>query len=287
MGSRYGGLKQIEAVGPSGEAILDYSVFDALRAGFGKVVFIIRHDIEKAFREVVGSRYEGRVDVDYVFQELNDLPAGFTVPEGRTKPWGTAHALLAAKDAIKGPFSVLNADDFYGADSFKRLAAHFASGTEDYSLVGYTLKSTLSQHGSVARGVCEVDAAGYLQAITEYTGIEPSGGGAHTTAASGQERAFTGDERVSMNMWGFTPAVFAQVQGIFEKFLAGNSASLKAECYLPSSIGDLLQTHSAKVRVLPTTGTWFGVTYREDHPQVVADIAALVKSGAYPEKLWQ
>lgn len=292
MGSRYGGLKQIEPVGPSGEAILDYSVYDALRAGFGKVVFVIRRDIEEAFRTVVGSRYEGRVDVDYVFQELTDLPAGYTLPEGRTKPWGTTHAVLAAKDAIKTPFAVLNADDFYGADSFQALAKHFQSGESESgessdALVGYTLRSTLSPHGSVARGVCEVDNEGFLQAITEYTGIEPDGNGARTTEASGQSRVFTGDERVSMNMWGFSPAIFVELQERFETFLSANSTSLKAECYLPTVVGELLRANRAKVRVLPTSGTWFGVTYRQDHAQVVDALAALVRSGAYPAKLWQ
>ena len=287
MGSRYGGLKQIEPVGPSGEAILDYSVFDALRAGFGKIVFVIRRDIEDAFRTVIGSRYEGRVDVEYVFQELNDLPAGYTVPEGRTKPWGTVQAVLAAKDAIKTPFSALNADDFYGADGFRALASHLQSGSPDYALVGYTLRNTLSPHGSVARGVCEVDASGYLQAITEFTAIVPSGSGAQTVESSGQSAQFTGDEPVSMNIWGFTPQVFPQLEAIFENFLAANHASLKTECYLPNSIGELVKTASAKVRVLPTSGTWFGVTYREDHPQVVEAIAELVRGGAYPEKLWE
>jgi NDP-sugar pyrophosphorylase family protein len=287
MGSRYGGLKQIEPVGPSGEAILDYSVFDALRAGFGKIVFVIRHDIEEAFRTVIGSRYEGHADVEYVFQELSDLPDGFTLPEGRTKPWGTTQAVLAAKTAITTPFAVLNADDFYGADSFRALSSHLQSDTDDSTLIGYTLRNTLSPHGSVARGVCEVDASGYLQAITEYTAIEADGNAARTVESSGQSAHFTGDELVSMNMWGFTPALFAQLETCFEKFLAANHASLKAECYLPSSVGDLLKAGSAKVRVTPTTGTWFGVTYREDHPQVVEAIAALVRSGAYPEKLWQ
>jgi len=287
MGSRYGGLKQIEPVGPSGEAILDYSVFDALRAGFGKIVFVIRRDIEEAFRSVIGSRYEGRVDVEYVFQELSDLPSGYTVPEGRTKPWGTVQAVLAAKNAIKTPFAALNADDFYGADSFRVLAAHLQSGSPDYALIGYTLRNTLSPHGSVARGVCEVNAKGYLQAITEYTAIVPDGNAAQTVESSGQSAHFTGNEPVSMNYWGFTPQVFPQLEAIFENFLAANHASLKAECYLPNAIGDLVKADGAKVHVLPTSGTWFGVTYREDHLQVVEAIAALVHSGAYPEKLWQ
>ena len=203
MGSRYGGLKQIDAVGPSGETIIDYSIYDALRTGFARLVFVIRRDIEAPFREAIGSKFEKRIAVDYVFQELDMLPSGFTVPPGRTKPWGTTQAILLAEEVLNEPFAAINADDFYGRESFQVMSAFLREGGRDYAMVGYTLRNTLSEHGSVSRGVCECDADGYLRAVTELTKIEKQG-----PAAQAEDRALSGDELVSMNFWGFTPAFF-------------------------------------------------------------------------------
>ena len=210
MGSRYGGLKQIEAVGPSGETIIDYSIFDAMRAGFGKLVFIIRKDIEQPFKEVVGARFEKRIAVEYVFQELDKIPAGFSVPAGRTKPWGTTQAIMMAADAIHEPFAVINADDFYGAESYQVMARQLQSGSGDYAMVGFVLRNTLSEFGTVARGVCRVGGDGYLEQVVELTAIARDGDHAKDTSSDGKVTILTGDEPVSMNMFGFTPQVFAQ-----------------------------------------------------------------------------
>jgi NDP-sugar pyrophosphorylase family protein len=286
MGSRYGGLKQIDPVGPAGETIIDYSIFDALRAGFGKLVFVIRRDIEKQFREIVGARFEKRVAVDYVFQALEDIPPRFTVPAGRTKPWGTTQAILLAADAIHEPFAAINADDFYGADGYHSLAGHLTSGSPDYSMVGFVLRNTLSDFGSVARGVCQVSADGYLEHIVELTKVERNANGARNTDAAGTVTKFTGDEPVSMNMWGFTPQVFDQLRERFEKFLEGNASELKSECYIPNTVGELVRSGQARVKVLYSRDSWFGVTYREDRPRVVESIRRLIADGVYPERLW-
>lgn len=286
MGSRYGGLKQIDPVGPQGETIIDYSIFDALRAGFGKLVFVIRKDLEAQFREVVGARFEPRLPVEYVFQELARLPAGFGVPPGRTKPWGTTQAILMAEPVIQEPFAAINADDFYGADSFQVLARQLQSGGPDYSMVGFILRNTLSDFGSVARGVCEVDAAQYLQSIIELTRVERDGAGAKSIAPDGTVTRYTGDEPVSMNMWGFTPTIFPHLQREFTEFLKVSGATEKAECYIPMTVGQLIRRGQARCRVLRSTASWFGVTYREDRPRVVADIRKLIEQGVYPEKLW-
>jgi len=285
MGSRYGGLKQIEAVGPGGETIMDYSVYDAVRAGFGKLVFVIRRDIEQPFRESLGARFERRVPVEYVFQELNHLPAGFAVPPGRTKPWGTAQAILMAENAIQEPFAAINADDFYGAQAYRLLAGHFASGGADYAMVGYVLRNTLSEFGSVARGVCRVDENQFLQSVTELTAIEREGAGAKNTVG-GKITQLTGDESVSMNFWGFHPALFAQLNGHFAQFLQRSGGDLKAECYIPSAVNDLVAAGQARVKVLRTSESWFGVTFREDRPRVLESIRRLIAQGDYPEKLW-
>lgn len=286
MGSRYGGLKQIDPVGPSGEAILDYSVYDAMRAGFGRVVFLIRHSIEEAFRETVGVRYAGQIPVDYAFQELEDLPSGFVAPEGRTKPWGTTQAVLCAAGAIDGPFAVINADDFYGAASYRALAEHLQRGTEEFAMVGFVLRKTLSAFGSVARGICAVEDSGLLRTVVEHTKIEPEGDAAKSIQADGSVVALTGDELVSMNMWGFTPQLFPALREDFERFLRESGGELKSECYLPNSVNALVGAGAARVRVLSSPDAWFGVTYREDRESVVARIAELVRSGAYPERLW-
>jgi dTDP-glucose pyrophosphorylase len=286
MGSRYGGLKQIDPVGPAGETIIDYSIYDALRAGFGKLVFVIRHDFEKAFKETVGARFEQRVPVEYVYQELDKLPPGFSVPAGRTKPWGTTHAILQAEDAVREPFAAINADDFYGRQAYQVLAQHLTSGTTDYAMVGFILHNTLSEHGTVARGVSRVDGNNYLTSIIEMLKIEPDGKGAKNTGADGTITRLTGEEAVSMNFWGFTPAVFGQLRAQFTAFLKKSRQEEKSECYIPATVGELVTAGQAKVKVLRTNDSWFGVTYREDRPRVVESIRKLIARGDYPEKLW-
>jgi hypothetical protein len=288
MGSRYGGLKQIDPMGPSGETILDYSVFDALRAGFGRVVFVIRPDFEEAFRERVARRFTGRIDVALAFQTLDSLPPGFTVPAGREKPWGTTHAILCARDELATPFAMINADDFYGRDSFavlgRRLAALPVDSTA-YCMVGFTLANTLSAHGTVARGVCRTDSRGFLTDIAELTHVRRTAEGVENAAPSGTAQ-LTGDEPVSMNMWGFTPRILPQLDEEFRGFLAAHGTEPKSECYIPLSVGNLVKAGRATCEVLRTTSTWFGATYAEDKPQVQASIAALVQAGDYPARLW-
>ena len=286
MGSRYGGLKQIEPVGPSGETIIDYSIYDAIRAGFGKLVFIIRKDIEEPFKEVVGARFEKRIAVEYVFQELEKIPAGFEVPAGRTKPWGTTQAILMASAAIHEPFAVINADDFYGAESYRVLSQYLQLGTGDYAMVGFVLRNTLSEFGTVARGVCRVGGDGYLEQVVELTSIGRDGDHAKDTDSNGKVTMLTGDESVSMNMFGFTPQIFGQLQEHFKKFLEANGTDLKKECYIPSTVNEILQAGQGKVKVLRSNDSWFGVTYREDHAQVVESIRRLIQDGKYPERLW-
>ncbi len=287
MGSRYGGLKQLDPVGPDDETIMDYSIFDAGRAGFGKVVFVIRKEIERIFKEKIGSRYEKRVPVEYVFQETSDLIPGFSLPKGRIKPWGTTHAILMAANAIHDPFGVINADDFYGASSYRLLAQHLHSGTSDYALVGFVLRNTLSEFGAVARGVCHVTEDGYLKDITEMKSIEREGPRITNIDAEGKHTVLTGDEMVSMNMWGFTPGIFPQLYDQFQRFLKRHGNDLKAECYLPSSVNALIQANEVRVKVLRSCDTWFGVTYREDHPRVVESVGHLIEQGIYPRRLWQ
>ena len=285
MGSRYGGLKQIDPVGPSGETIMDYSVFDALRAGFGKLVFIIRREIEAPFRETIGARFEGRIPVSYVFQELDKLPPGFTPPAGRKKPWGTAHAILMAAEAVKEPFAVINADDFYGPQSFQLVGRHLQSGTREHAMVGFVLKNTLSEFGMVARGVCRATPDDFLQSVTELTQIERDGDGAKYTAPDGKVQPLSGTETVSMNMWGFCPSVFEHLQREFTQFLRTHPGDEKAEFYITSAVTSLVAARE-QVKVLHTPDSWFGVTYRDDRPRVVESIRRLIASGAYPEKLW-
>jgi hypothetical protein len=287
MGSRYGGLKQMDPVGPHGATIIDYSVYDALQAGFNKLVFVIRRDIEAAFRDAVGRRFEPHVAVHYVFQELSALPAGFDLPAGRLKPWGTGHAVLMAADVVQEPFAVINADDFYGAHSFQLLADHLATDTPDSAMAGFVLRNTLSEFGAVARGVCRVAADGFLEEIRELTGIEKEGEAARYADGAGVLRTLTGDELVSMNMWGFHPALFAALREQFITFLASHGNQLKSEFYIPTVVNTLIQGGAGRVRVLPTRASWFGVTYREDRPFVLGGIRKLIEQRAYPEKLWQ
>ena len=289
MGSRYGGLKQIDPMGPSGETILDYSVFDALRAGFGKVVFIIRPDFERDFREKVAAKFAQRVPVDFAFQTLDKLPAGWSVPAGREKPWGTTHAILCAKEVVRENFAVINADDFYGRDSYATLGRFLQSADprgSDFSMVGFTLRNTLSDHGTVARGVCKTDANGLLTDIDEMTKIGRTPGGARNTRDDGSTTDLSGDEAVSMNMWGFTPRLFDHLDRVFLEFLQRAGKELKSESYIPLTVGQLVRERHATCRVLRIASEWFGVTYREDKPVVQAKIADLIRRGDYPSNLW-
>jgi NDP-sugar pyrophosphorylase family protein len=287
MGSRYGGLKQVDPVGPSGEAILDYSVFDAVRGGFGKVVFVIRKDFEQEFKEKVGAKYEGHVPVEYVYQDINDLPAPYKTPEGRTKPWGTAHATRAARTAVREPFAVINADDFYGRDAFAKLGAFLAAAKPlEFAMVGYKLDLTLSENGSVARGICSVTGDGLLSGVTEMTKIVRAGDVAENREDPAAPVKLPLDARVSMNLWGFTPELFDELEKRFPVWLAANGAREKSEWYIPFVVDEMIKEGLATCRVLPTDSSWFGVTYREDRPHVVAEIGKLVAAGEYPQKLF-
>ena len=287
MGSRYGGLKQVDPVGPSGEAILDYSVFDAVRGGFGKVVFTIRKDFEAEFKEKVGKKYEGLVPVEYCYQDINDLPAPYKVPEGRTKPWGTAHATRAARDIVKEPFAVINADDFYGRDAFAKLGAFLVNAKPmDFAMVGYKLELTLSENGSVARGICTVGENGELKGVTEMTKLVRAGDVAENREVPESPVKVPLEARVSMNLWGFTPELFAELESRFPEWLAQNGAKEKSEWYIPFVVDELIREGKATCCVLPTESSWFGVTYREDKPFVMAEIKKLVDAGEYPAKLF-
>lgn len=285
MGSRYGGLKQIDPVGPCGEAIIDYSVYDAMRAGFDKLVFVIRRDIEEAFKETIGRRFEGRISLEYVYQELN-LPPGHVTPASRKKPWGTGHAILMAADAIQEPFAVINADDFYGAHSYQVLSQHLRAGSPDYAMVGFILRNTVSEFGSVARGVCNVGPEGYLQTVTELTRIEKTANGIRYTDPQGAVHPLTGDEIVSMNMWGFTPSLFGHLRREWAHFIATRGHEEKSEFFIPTVVNNLVETNQQKLKVLRSPAQWFGVTYREDRPVVIESIRKLIACGDYPEKLW-
>lgn len=289
MGSRYGGLKQMDAVGPSGEIVMDYSIHDAIRAGFGRVVFVIRRDIEDAFRSVVSAKWEPRIPCAYVFQDLTDLPAGHSVPEGRAKPWGTAHAIRAGRTAINGPFAAINADDFYGEDSFRVLARRLAvpAGADAHCMVAFRLGQTLSENGTVSRGVCLRDAAGRLAGIREYTKVAQDADGVlRDRPEGGAESVLTGDEPVSMNCWGFMPSFFGELERGFEAFLAtGRGADPKAEYTIPEVVDACIRSGRGTVDVLETASRWFGVTYREDKAAVQASIQDLVARGVYPRTL--
>lgn len=288
MGSRYGGLKQIDGLGPNGETIMDYSVFDALRAGFGKIVFVIRKDFEEDFRRVVLSKYADKVPCEVCFQSVDKVPAGYSYNPERTKPWGTNHAVLMAKDIIKEPFAVINADDFYGKESFQILADYLKSiegTTGNYAMVGYRVANTLSENGSVSRGVCATDENGYLTDVVERTKIENIGGNIVFTE-DGKDTVLTPNTPVSMNMWGFTPEYFAYADAAFKEFLTNYGNELKKEFYIPTVVNDLIRAGKATCKVLDTPSKWFGVTYAEDRPQVVMKINNLVQDGVYPEKLF-
>jgi UTP-glucose-1-phosphate uridylyltransferase len=291
IGARYGGLKQMEPVGPSGEVVLDYAVFDGMRAGFENFIFVIRRSIERDFREVLGRRFAEHVQVDYAYQELDMVPPGRTVPPNRVKPWGTGHAVLCAAPFLNRPFAVINADDFYGAESFHVLARFLtqpvAANPNLFAMVGFQLERTLSEHGTVARGLCQTDPEGYLTSVEELTVIEKRSGGARNKEADGSYRNLTGREIVSMNCWGFTLGLLDGLNRLFGDFLDHNPANPKAEFYLPTAVNTLIQEGRARVRVLPTPCHWFGVTYREDRAVVTKNIQALVRAGEYPERLWR
>jgi len=289
IGSRYGGLKQIEAVGPQGAIVIEYSIYDAIRAGFDRVVCVIRRDIEADFRSLVAARFEKHIPVDYVFQDLNDLPPGFPLPADRIKPWGTGHAVMACRDIVKSPFAVINADDFYGRHSYEALGRFLIGVSPDsgnYGMVGFTLRNTLSEYGHVARGVCEVDRHGLMKRVVERTNIEKTGTGARVEEADGTWMPLTGDEVVSMNMWGLTPFLFGHLQREFPLFLKRNQANPKAEFFLPTVVDGLVGAGQATVKVLSTPEHWSGVTYPQDKAVVVDGLRALVAKGVYPEKLW-
>ena len=288
MGSRYGGLKQIDGLGPNGETIMDYSVFDALRAGFGKIVFVIRKDFADDFKRVVLAKYEGKVPCEICFQAIENVPEGYTYNPERTKPWGTNHAVLMGKDLIKEPFAVINADDFYGKESFEVLAKFLnevAGKQNQYCMVGYRVCNTLSEYGSVSRGVCETDAEGNLTNVVERTSIERKENGIFYTV-DGVDYALPENAPVSMNMWGFTPKYFGYVEEAFKTFLKERGQELKSEFYIPTLVNDLIVAGKATCRVLDTTAKWFGVTYAEDRQMVVDKIAALTEAGVYPNPLF-
>jgi len=293
MGSRYGGLKQIDPVDAQGHKIIDFSIYDAVRAGFGKVVFIIKKENEKDFRECVGDAVSKHIEVEYVYQELTKVPEGFEIPEGRVKPWGTAHAILCCKDKVKEPFAVINADDYYGRSAYEELYKFLTTHEDDekyrYAMVGYELGNTLTENGSVARGVCVSDENGFLKEITERTKIVKTETAAAFTEDDGQtwtELAL--DVPVSMNMWAFSPSILNELDAAVESFFANNVAAnpLKAECFLPIEVDKLLKAGKATVEVLHSSDKWFGVTYKEDKPFVVESIAKLKAEGVYPEVLW-
>lgn len=291
MGSRYGGLKQIDPVGPNGEFIIDYSIYDAIQAGISRVVFVIRREMEPLFREAVGDRFQDRIEVDYAFQELDMLPEGYSLPETRAKPWGTAHATLVAKDAVPGPVVVINADDFYGRTAYQALAdflrRHPDPAKNEYALAGFRLSQTVSPHGSVSRGICEVDSSGHLQSVTERTRIGKSENGVGFEFHEGN-RAFplTGNEIASMNMWAFTPTIFHHLERLFRSFLDESRQNEKAEFFLPTAVDRLIHEGTANVSVLTTADRWFGVTYPEDKQEVTSGIQELIAKGQYPENLW-
>lgn len=294
MGSRYGGLKQIDPVGPKGEVIIDYAIYDAIKVGFDRVIFIIKEEIEEAFKEAIGNRIEEKVEVSYVFQDIDNLPEGFERPEEREKPWGTGQAILSCKDTIDTPFVVINADDFYGRSSYKSLYDFLTKDSDmdkkEYAMPGYILNNTLTEHGHVARGVCVVDQDGYLEEIVERVKIERFDDGVKFEDEEGIWHEISEDSSVSMNMWAFKPSIFEDIEEGFIKFLddllnKGQGDKLTSEFYIPNLVGDLIKEDKAKVKVIPSNERWFGVTYREDREKVEKALAEKVASGEYPEKL--
>jgi NDP-sugar pyrophosphorylase family protein len=290
MGSRYGGLKQLDQIGPSGETIIDYSIYDAIRAGFGKVIFIIKEEIEADFKETFVKRLQDITAIDYVFQETWMVPEGTIIPDNRSKPWGTGHAVMMADGLIDGPFAVINADDFYGRGAFESLVAYYKGWTNeketDFCMVGYRVANTLSEFGAVSRGVCQSGENSLLVDVVERTHIERTATGIAYKNQHEQYIPIAGDTIVSMNFWGFTPSFFKFLKNGFETFIKKNAGDLKAEFYIPSVVNDLIKTNQATVKILTCNEKWFGMTYREDREMVVKSIRKLVKAGVYPENLW-
>lgn len=294
VGSRYGGFKQIDPVGPHGEIMLDYTVYDAWRTGFGKIVFVIREELDSAFREHFDARAGNRISLEYVHQKLGDLPAGCSAHPGREKPWGTGHAIWAARCAICEPFGVVNADDFYGRASYRALSTFLAEqqqeaagGRPRFCMVAFVLRNTLSEHGGVSRGICSVAEDGYLTEVVERTRIEPAaGGGARYLRDDGQWCPLGGDEPASMNMWGFSPALFPALEALFVEFLRQADTVPKTEFYIPTVVDALIRQGACRAKVLHTDEKWFGMTYRDDREAVLRSLAELTASGVYPERLW-
>lgn len=292
MGSRYGGLKQMDPVGSAGELIIDFSLYDAVMAGFKKVIFIIKKEMEEDFRALIDGRAGRFIEVEYAFQDLNDLPSGYSVPEGRVKPWGTSHAVLSCKDMVNGPFAVINADDFYGAGAFHSMY-EFLERAEDgdqynYSMIGYLLENTLTENGHVARGVCETTGDGYLKGITERTKIMWRNGEIQFTENDEDWESVPGGTTVSMNFWGFTPSMMKEIENRFPAFLDKALAEnpLKGEFLLPLTVDQILKENKAKIKILVSNDRWFGVTYKEDRESVVNALQSMKDKGLYPEKLW-
>lgn len=290
MGSRYGGLKQVDRFGPAGETILEYSIYDALRAGFGKIVLVIRRENADDFREMIVKRAMKKADIRFVYQELDRLPEGFTLPSDRVKPWGTGHAVMMAEDEIDTPFAVINADDFYGAGSYRIISDFLTqkpAGTiDEYCLVGYQLDNTLSESGTVSRGVCKVNGQGYLEDIHEHKKIVRSGGSITAELEGAGPVTFNGTEPVSMNLIGFTPSMFDHLRRLFKVFLQQQASNLAAEFYIPYAMNEVIKAGQARVKLLHTPEKWFGVTYREDRETVIKSLRALVEQGMYPADLW-
>ena len=290
MGSRYGGLKQLDSVGPNGETVIDYSVFDAIRAGFSKVVFVIREEFSEEFSTSVGSRFVDKIKVEYVYQNINELPDGFNLPEERIKPWGTGHAILAASGVVNEPFAVINADDFYGMDAYARICNYLTKVGDNneqktYCMVGYSLRNTLSENGSVSRGLCSINDLGRLESVKELTEIVKTESGPVNMSEDGDSVFLDGSEIVSMNMWGFTPDIFSHLEELFSKFLEQNLENLTSEFYIPFAIDSMINARNACVDVLRTSSNWFGVTYQEDKDFVQQSISSLIQSGEYPFEL--
>jgi dTDP-glucose pyrophosphorylase len=297
LGARYGGLKQIDPVGPNGEILIYYSIYDAVKAGFGKLVFVIRHYFESAFREKIGSKFDNLAETAYAYQEINACLDGFEPPKDRDKPWGTGHAVLVAGDLIDGPFAVINADDYYGPDSFKTMAQFLTGGasrlddkdpsSNDYAMVGYTLRDTLSEYGPVSRGVCQCDEHTYLRRIVERKKVEKTAAGARYFDDDGTEHLLSGNEIVSMNLWGFQPSIFRHLESHLRRFLKEQGSEKNSELYIPTVVDDLIEKGKATVKVLRTNDVWFGVTYRRDAAIAAGCIRRLIDRGLYPENLWE
>jgi NDP-sugar pyrophosphorylase family protein len=289
MGSRYGGLKQIDKIGPSGEAIIDYSIYDAIRVGFGKVVLVIRKELENDFRDFFGNKLEGKIGLEYVNQELDNLPDGLTAPPDRLKPWGTAHALLVAAAAINEPFMAINADDFYGMEAYKSVAGYFSENPENskHCMVGYLLKNTLSEHGTVSRGVCGYSDDLLLKNITEITNIERRGDAVGFKNIDNEWKTLDGQTYVSMNAWGFYPEIFEIFKAGFKKFIQKSKDDPKAEYYIARPLMEMMAQKAGSVQILQSDAKWFGVTYRQDKSSAIAKIDTLIKAGLYPENLWK